>query len=64
MQCVQVAVAVGKTEQLPMVFKLPYLKTTYAMAVCGIHKYSMLGFGDLVIPGLFLCFLLKYAVSE
>ena len=43
--CIQVAVAVGKTEQLPMVFKLPYLKSTYAMAVCGI-QHTLIPFAN------------------
>ena len=35
-------------EQLPMVLKVPHFNSMYN--VC-YHSYSMLGFGDILVPG-------------
>lgn len=56
---VQISVAVGQKEEMPMVLKLPNLKQPWAEKLCGYRSYSLLGFGDLVIPALFLCFMLR-----
>ena len=40
-------------EQLPMVLKVPHFNAP--TTVC-YHSYSMLGFGDILVPGKFLLF--------
>lgn len=55
---VQVATGGGtSTEQLPMVFKLPKLADPYK--VCG-SSFTVLGFGDLVMPGFLVAFCLTF----
>ena len=51
---VEVATGRGSVEQLPMVIKVPKLIKT-AMSICE-QPYSLLGFGDILLPGLFVAF--------
>lgn len=51
---VEVATGRGSKEQLPMVIKVPKLIKT-AMSAC-VQPYSLLGFGDIMLPGLFVAF--------
>ncbi|XP_004346145.2 hypothetical protein CAOG_05472 [Capsaspora owczarzaki ATCC 30864] len=56
---VQVATGSGSTnEQLPMVLKLPRLVDPYSGS-CGV-AYTVLGFGDLVMPSFLLAFCLMF----
>jgi len=58
---VHVATGGGKkdAEQIPMVFKCPHLHETELSSVCngGMQGYSLLGLGDVLIPGLLIAFL-------
>ena len=36
--------------QMPTVFKIPYF-LPWAMSQCYIDKYSLLGYGDVIVPG-------------
>lgn len=51
---VEVATGHGSMEQLPMVIKVPKIIKT-AMSICE-RPYSLLGFGDILLPGLFVAF--------
>ena len=51
---VEVATGRGSIEQLPMVIKVPKMIKT-AMSLCE-RPYSLLGFGDILLPGLFVAF--------
>lgn len=51
---VEVATGRGSLEQLPMVIKVPKIVKT-AMSICE-RPYSLLGFGDILLPGLFVAF--------
>ena len=42
-------------EQVPLVVKVPLLNVPEGMGVCGLN-YSMLGFGDILVPGLLLSY--------
>lgn len=55
---VEVATGHSSDEQLPMVLRVPHL-STQPSRVCYVHTYSLLGFGDILVPGL----LLSYAHS-
>lgn len=51
---VEVATGRGSTEQLPMVIKIPkFVKT--AMSLCE-RPYSLIGLGDILLPGIFVSF--------
>ena len=53
---VEVATGGDTGEQLPMVLKVPHLSSTKEFArACGV-PYSMLGFGDILVPGLLLSY--------
>merc|ERR1719507_1046983 len=53
---VEVATGGDSGEQLPMVLRVPHLSTTIEFArACGV-PYSMLGFGDILVPGLLLSY--------
>ena len=53
---VEVATGGDTGEQLPMVLKVPHLSSTIEFArACGV-PYSMLGFGDILVPGLLLSY--------
>ena len=53
---VEVATGGETGEQLPMVLKVPHLSSTIEFArACGL-PYSMLGFGDILVPGLLLSY--------
>merc|ERR1712110_171034 len=45
----------GTGEQLPMVLKVPHLSGNPDLKACGV-PYSMLGFGDILVPGLLLSY--------
>eukprot|EP00794_Sanderia_malayensis_P019498 gene19498-21424_t len=51
---VEVATGKGSTEQLPMVIRVPKLIKS-ALSLCE-RPYSLLGFGDILLPGLFVGF--------
>ncbi|KAL9985926.1 hypothetical protein ACROYT_G008380 [Oculina patagonica] len=51
---VEVATGGGSKEQLPMVFKVPRLSKS-ALSVC-LRPYSLLGFGDILVPALYIGF--------
>ncbi|XP_020619507.1 signal peptide peptidase-like 2B isoform X2 [Orbicella faveolata] len=51
---VEVATGGGSKEQLPMVFKVPRLSRS-ALSVC-LRPYSLLGFGDILVPALYIGF--------
>lgn len=50
---VEVATGGSSNEALPLVFGVPRIKDEFS--VCG-QIFSMLGFGDIMVPGLFLSF--------
>jgi signal peptide peptidase-like protein 2B len=56
---IMVEVATGgggnSTEQIPVLLKVPRLQGGPA-ADCNPGQYSLLGFGDIIIPGLLVCF--------
>lgn len=51
---VEVATGKGGNEQLPMVIRVPKIIKT-ALSLCE-RPYSILGFGDILLPGLFVAF--------
>ncbi len=51
---VEVATGGDTGEQLPMVLKVPHLNSN-PLSACWI-PYSMLGFGDILVPGLLLSY--------
>ncbi|XP_025082191.1 signal peptide peptidase-like 2A isoform X2 [Pomacea canaliculata] len=58
-ESVMIKVATGgdsKTgEQMPIVFRLPYF-LSWEMAPCFADRYSLLGFGDIILPGLLITY--------
>ncbi|CAB3995958.1 signal peptide peptidase-like 2B isoform X1 [Paramuricea clavata] len=52
---VDVATGEGHKEQLPMVLKVPRIIRS-ALLICERRDYSLLGFGDILVPGLFVSF--------
>jgi len=56
---VEVATGHDSDEQLPMVLKVPHLSRDPAR-VCYINTYSLLGFGDILVPGLLLSYAHSY----
>jgi len=51
---VNVAVEIGKGWTLPVIIQMPRLMSPHP---------TLLGLGDIIIPGLFLCFLFRFDVS-
>lgn len=51
---VEVATGGGSKEQIPLVFKVPRLSRS-ALSVC-LRPYSLLGFGDILVPALYIGF--------
>ena len=65
---VMVEIATGKAgkanEELPMLLKLPKFITS-ALAQCLTNNYSLLGFGDIILPGLHIGFCASFdAISS
>ena len=56
---VEVATGHSSDEQLPMVLKVPHLSQEPSR-VCYAHTYSLLGFGDILVPGLLLSYAHSY----
>jgi len=56
---VEVATGHSSDEQLPMVLRVPHLSTTPSR-VCYMQTYSLLGFGDILVPGLLLSYAHSY----
>jgi len=56
---VEVATGHSSDEQLPMVLKVPHLSTSPSR-VCYVNNYSLLGFGDILVPGLLLSYAHSY----
>merc|ERR1719290_679235 len=56
---VEVATGHSSDEQLPMVLRVPHLSTTPSR-VCYVNTYSLLGFGDILVPGLLLSYAHSY----
>lgn len=56
---VEVATGGNSDEQLPMVLRVPHLSRDPSR-VCYVHTYSLLGFGDILVPGLLLSFAHSY----
>ena len=56
---VEVATGHSSDEQLPMVLRVPHLSRDPSR-VCYVHTYSLLGFGDILVPGLLLSFAHSY----
>jgi len=56
---VEVATGHSSDEQLPMVLRVPHLSTTPSR-VCYLQTYSLLGFGDILVPGLLLSYAHSY----
>ncbi|XP_077564408.1 signal peptide peptidase-like 2B [Haemaphysalis longicornis] len=52
---VEVATAGGSKEQMPMVVRVPRFGNSI-LAACH-HDYSLLGFGDILIPGFLVAYL-------
>ncbi|KAJ8249372.1 hypothetical protein GJAV_G00234060 [Gymnothorax javanicus] len=57
---VQVAVGDGSGEKLPMVIKVPRF-SSWNQAACGT-QFSILGFGDLIVPGLLVAYCHRFDV--
>lgn len=55
---VEVATGAGTGEQLPLLFKVPKLALQPFFRTCG-RDYSMLGFGDIIIPGICTSFCVR-----
>jgi len=51
---VEVATGGGSEETLPLLVKIPHLRSP--PSVCYDRSYSLLGFGDIIIPGFLACF--------
>jgi len=56
---VEVATGHSSDEQLPMVLRVPHLSTDPSR-VCYTNTYSLLGFGDILVPGLLLSYAHSY----
>ena len=56
---VEVATGHSSDEQLPMVLRVPHLSSDPSR-VCYVHTYSLLGFGDILVPGLLLSYAHSY----
>ncbi|CAG7733528.1 unnamed protein product [Allacma fusca] len=52
---VQVATGGGSGETLPLLLKVPSLDFNILSSCVG-QRYSMLGFGDIIVPGFLVCF--------
>ncbi|KAK3742104.1 hypothetical protein QZH41_020263 [Actinostola sp. cb2023] len=59
---VEVATGGGHKEQLPMVLKLPKFSKSL-LSVCS-RPYSLLGFGDIIVPGLFIGFCHSFDIMQ
>lgn len=55
---VEVATGAGTGEQLPLLFKVPKFAVDPFLKTCG-RGYSMLGFGDIIIPGIATSFCVR-----
>merc|ERR1711953_202895 len=55
----EVATGHSSDEQLPMVLRVPHLSRDPSR-VCYVHTYSLLGFGDILVPGLLLSYAHSY----
>ena len=53
-----VMVTVAKKLDIPIKLLFPYLDAT------GVEKYSMLGLGDIVVPGIFVALCLKFDIDK
>jgi len=56
---VEVATGAGTGEQLPILFKVPKFFTSNFIKSCG-REYSMLGFGDVIIPGVMTALCVRF----
>jgi len=56
---VEVATGGSSGEQLPMVLKVPHFSSSESM-ICYVTTYSLLGFGDILVPGLLLSYCHSY----
>jgi len=56
---VEVATGHSSDEQLPMVLRVPHLSTSPSR-ICYVQTYSLLGFGDILVPGLLLSYAHSY----
>merc|ERR1719507_528984 len=56
---VEVATGHSSDEQLSMVLRVPHLSTNPSR-VCYMQTYSLLGFGDILVPGLLLSYAHSY----
>jgi len=56
---VEVATGHSSDEQLPMVLRVPHLSTSPSR-ICYMQTYSLLGFGDILVPGLLLSYAHSY----
>ncbi|XP_031553969.1 signal peptide peptidase-like 2B [Actinia tenebrosa] len=59
---VEVATGGDHKEQLPMVLKIPRL-TKSVLSVC-VRPYSLLGFGDILVPGLYVGFCHSFDIMQ
>jgi signal peptide peptidase-like protein 2B len=61
---VEVATGGGSesNERLPLLIMIPQLRTL--RSVCSVRGYSLLGFGDIIIPGLLVCFANAFDVAR
>lgn len=53
---VDVAQGGDSNEELPMVLKVPYFFYPEYYDVCQIRNFSLLGFGDILVPGLLISY--------
>ena len=56
---VEGATGAGTGERLPLLFMLPKFTFDYYTNTCG-RQYSMLGFGDVIIPGMGTCLCVRF----
>ena len=52
---VEVATGGSSGEELPLLLKVPQLSKDI-LSQCTSPKYSLLGFGDIIVPGFLVCF--------
>ena len=52
------------TEQLPMVLKVPHLSSDPLVSICNNSPGVMLGFGDILVPGLLVSFCHAYDLQK
>ena len=50
----------GTGEIIPMLFKVPKFSLTTYLKSCGSLGYSMLGFGDIIVPGIMTCLCVRF----